>query len=101
VTATFTAGNHALTAVATDNGGLSTTSAVVNIAVKLASVRLTARLAGNAIDLSWPVAAGHLQAQTTILGATWSDVPNSAGTNYLIIPIDPANPSVFYRLTVP
>ena len=33
VTNTFTAGGHALTAVATDNGGLSTTSAVVNITV--------------------------------------------------------------------
>src|ERR1044071_1863237 len=36
VTATFAAGNHALTAVATDDGGLSTTSAVVNIAVAAA-----------------------------------------------------------------
>ena len=33
ITATFGAGNHALTAVATDNGGLSATSAVVNILV--------------------------------------------------------------------
>jgi glucose/arabinose dehydrogenase len=71
------------------------------VVYKLASLRLTARLEGNAIELSWPVVAGHLQAQTNILGATWSDVPNSADTNHIIIPIAPANPSVFYRLTVP
>jgi hypothetical protein len=71
------------------------------VVYKLASLRLTGRRTGNAIDLSWPVAAGHLQAQTNILRATWSDVPNSAGTNHIIIPIDPAGPSVFYRLTVP
>ena len=89
--------NGELYAMATDtppngNGG---------VVYMLASVRLTARLAGNAIDLSWPVAAGHLQAQTNILGATWSDVPNTTGTNDISIPIDPANPSVFYRLAVP
>ena len=33
VTATLTTGAHALTAVATDNGGLSTTSSVVNVTV--------------------------------------------------------------------
>jgi glucose/arabinose dehydrogenase len=33
VTSTFAEGTHALTAVATDNGGLSTTSSVVNISV--------------------------------------------------------------------
>lgn len=38
VTATFAAGSHALTAVATDNGGLATTSAVVNITVNVANV---------------------------------------------------------------
>ena len=38
ITASFAAGLHALTAVATDNGGLSTTSAVVNISVSAANV---------------------------------------------------------------
>jgi glucose/arabinose dehydrogenase len=35
VTATFGAGNHALSAVATDDGGLSSTSSVVNITVSV------------------------------------------------------------------
>jgi glucose/arabinose dehydrogenase len=38
ITASLAAGLHALTAVATDNGGLSTTSTVVNIAVSAANV---------------------------------------------------------------
>jgi len=38
VTATLAAGAHPLTAVATDNAGLSTTSAVVNVTVNVANV---------------------------------------------------------------
>src|ERR1039458_7777787 len=38
VTNTFAAGSHALTAVATDNGGLSTTSVVVSITVSVGNI---------------------------------------------------------------
>jgi Bacterial Ig domain len=38
VTASLGTGSHALTAVATDNGGLSTTSAVVNVTVSVTNV---------------------------------------------------------------
>jgi len=38
---------------------------------------------------------------TNLLLTNWSDVPNSAGTNHIIIPIDQANPREFYRLKVP
>jgi glucose/arabinose dehydrogenase/plastocyanin len=71
------------------------------VVYKLFSVRLTAKLSGNTLDLSWPVAAGHLQSETNILGANWVNVPNSSGTNHVVVPIDPASGPVFYRLAVP
>jgi glucose/arabinose dehydrogenase/plastocyanin len=71
------------------------------VVYKLASVRLTASASGGSLDLSWPIATGHLQAKTNSLGAAWSDVPDSSGTNQVIVPLDPANGSVFYRLVIP
>ncbi len=90
-------GSGELYAMATDtpangNGG---------VVYKLASVRLMARQVGNAIDFSWPVAVGHLQSKTNLFGGAWTDVPNSTGTNIVSIPVDPASPMVFYRLSVP
>jgi len=68
---------------------------------KLASVRLTVSRTGNALDISWPVAGGRLQTQTNILSTTWNNVPNSTGTNHVVVPVDPSNGSVFYRLSIP
>src|SRR6185312_3777709 len=50
------------------------------VVYKLVSVRLTARLLGNAVDLSWPVAGGRLQTQTNGLGTNWVTVANSVTT---------------------
>ena len=71
------------------------------IVYKIASLRLTIRRSGNTLDISWPIAGGRLQVQTNGLGTNWSDVPNSTTTNRVIVPIDPVNSSVFYRLAVP
>jgi glucose/arabinose dehydrogenase len=71
------------------------------IVYKLAPLRLTARLAGNTLDLTWPAAGGRLQVQTNSLGTSWTDVPNTSTTNHVVVPIDPANTDVFYRLAVP
>ena len=74
------------------------------VVYKLASVRLTAQLSGNLLDLSWPVAGGRLQTQTNSpgrIGTNWVTVPGSTTTNHVVVPIDPANGSVFYRLAVP
>ncbi len=93
--------NGELYAMATDtppngNGG---------VVYKLASVRLIARMSGKSLDLSWPVAGGRLQAQANGAGAgittNWLDVPGSGATNHVVIPIDPANGSAFYRLVIP
>jgi glucose/arabinose dehydrogenase len=71
------------------------------IVYKIASVRLTVRRSGDTLDISWPVAGGRLQSQTNSLSSNWSDVPNSTTTNRVVVPIDQANSSVFYRLVVP
>jgi hypothetical protein len=75
------------------------------VVYKLVSVRLTAHVSGNLLDLSWPVAGGRLQTQTNGPGigitTNWVTQPGSTATNHVVIPIDPANGSVFYRLAMP
>jgi hypothetical protein len=71
------------------------------VVYKLASVRLTAQLLGNTLDLSWPVAGGRLQTQTNNLGANWITVSNSTATNHIVVPIDHGDGDVFYRLAIP
>lgn len=62
---------------------------------------------GAQYDLSWPAThkGWRLQAQTNALsvglGATWFDVAGSTATNHVIIPINPANGAVFFRLVYP
>jgi hypothetical protein len=72
---------------------------------KLMSVRLAAKVLGNLLDLSWPVAGGRLQTQTnspgTGLGNNWVTFPGSSATNHVVVPIDSAHGMVFYRLAVP
>jgi hypothetical protein len=99
IAANIAVGSHALTAVATDNGGLSTTSSIVNVTVSLN--RLTIVPTGNTLDISWPLIGGRLQAQTNSFTSNWVTVANSTTTNRVVVPIDPANRSVFYRLSVP
>ena len=75
------------------------------IVYKLFSVRLAAHVSGDLLDISWPVAGGHLQAQANGtgvgIGTNWVNVPGSDTTNRVVVPIDPANGSVFYRLALP
>jgi hypothetical protein len=63
---------------------------------------VTASVSGKTLTISWP--ADHLgwilQAQTNGLSAgQWFDLPGTGDTNLVAIPIDPANPAVFYRLS--
>jgi glucose/arabinose dehydrogenase len=75
------------------------------VVYKLASVRLTFHVSGNLLDISWPVPGGRLQTQTNSpgagIGSSWVTFPGSTATNHVVVPIDPANGSVFYRLAVP
>jgi hypothetical protein len=61
----------------------------------------------NSLTLTWP--ASHtgwtLLAQTNALDlgldATWYPVSGSTATNQMTFPVNPANPTVFYRLALP
>jgi autotransporter-associated beta strand protein len=60
-------------------------------------------LSGNALTLSWPTNLGWtLQAQTNTLSVglrtNWFDVTGSTTVTQSVITINPANPTVFYRL---
>jgi autotransporter-associated beta strand protein len=56
------------------------------------------------LTLSWPTdhTGWRLQVQTNSLSRTnWFNLPNSTGTNQIILPIDPNITSLFYRLIYP
>ncbi len=63
---------------------------------------------GSVLALSWPAdhTGWRLQVQTNDLNVgltagNWVDVAGASTTNQMIIPIDPANGSVFYRMVFP
>lgn len=68
---------------------------------------ITAIVSGGQYDLSWPTThtGWRLQAQTNSLNVglsgTWFDVAGATSTNHVILPINPANGSVFFRLVYP
>ncbi|MDB6017443.1 MAG: Glucose/sorbosone dehydrogenase-like protein [Pedosphaera sp.] len=75
------------------------------IVYKFAPMRLSVQVTGNLLNISWPAAGGSLQTQTNSpgvgLGTNWVTVPGSTTTNSVVVPIDPASGSVFYRLAFP
>jgi fibronectin-binding autotransporter adhesin len=85
----------------------TTGTIVVTSTVSPSPTNLAFSVTGNNLTLSWP--ASHtgwtLQAQTnsinTGLGATWFAIPGSTATNSITFPVNPANPAVFYRLSLP
>ncbi len=62
---------------------------------------------GNSLQLSWPMdhKGWSLQTQTNSidmgLSSNWFTVPGSSAVNEVVIPIDPANGAVFFRLVYP
>jgi autotransporter-associated beta strand protein len=75
--------------------------------VNTSRTNITIAASGGSLDLSWP--ADHtgwsLQSQTNGinvgLGTNWVTIPGTAGTNHVMLPINPANGSVFFRLVYP
>ena len=112
-----TAGIHTLLAQVTYDGGSTISSLPANITVTNAGsivnttpTNIVATVSGTNLSLSWP--ADHtgwsLLTQTNNLAQgisrntnDWGTVANSASTNLVTIPIDPAKPTEFYRLIYP
>jgi hypothetical protein len=75
--------------------------------VNTTPTNITTSLSGNQLTLSWPVdhTGWRLQVQTnslsTGIGSNWFDVPDSTNVYQVVIPVDPANGTVFYRLIYP
>ncbi|MCX6895606.1 MAG: hypothetical protein NTZ16_08950 [Verrucomicrobia bacterium] len=72
--------------------------------VNLNPSNLVWSVSGSSLTLTWPTnqVGWDLQAQTNALSVgisnNWGTVPGSTGTNSMTLPVDPANPTVFYRL---
>jgi hypothetical protein len=68
---------------------------------------ITYSVSGSTLSLSWPASylGWILQSQTNALNvginATWTDVAGSAAVTSTNMPINPANPTVFFRLRHP
>jgi hypothetical protein len=66
---------------------------------------LTAALAGNTLQMSWPsnYLGTRLESNSVSIAApgSWFTVTGSAATNLMTLPINPANPNVFFRLVYP
>ena len=68
---------------------------------------LTNSLSGRTLTLSWPVdhigwrLLSQTNALSTGLSTNWFPWPGSAVTNVVALPLDPANPAVFFRLVYP
>jgi autotransporter-associated beta strand protein len=110
-------GGGALTVVGQPGAGLGWTnhlavdgSIAVVPAMALNPTNLTYSVSGSTLTISWP--ADHigwiLQSQTNSLGTgltspgnTWFDVAGSSASNTSVFTINPANPTVFYRLRAP
>jgi hypothetical protein len=74
------------------------------VTVNTSPTNMTFSASAQQLTLSWPFdhAGWRLQAQTNGLApGKWFDVTNSTSTNRVIIPINPASGSVFYRLVYP
>ncbi len=101
--------NYYYVVSATNSAAESTNSAPVS-AVPLPSnqpTNIAMQAVGGQLQLSWPQdhRGWHLQIQTNLssigLSTNWITCSNSATANWMSIPIDPANGSVFLRLTYP
>jgi hypothetical protein len=80
---------------------------VTGLGVNTNPTNITYTVSGSTLTLQWPTdhTGWTLQSQTNNLAtglstnsSAWHDVSGSQTTNQMIINVNPANPTVFYRL---
>ncbi|MGN6555686.1 MAG: autotransporter-associated beta strand repeat-containing protein, partial [Verrucomicrobiota bacterium] len=77
------------------------------VTVNTTPTNIVSSVSSGNLNLSWPTdhTGWRLEVQTNSLSVglatNWFTWPGSASTNAVSIPIDPANPTVFYRLVYP
>lgn len=80
------------------------TIAVLSV-IPTTPTNITYSVSGNSLTLNWPANYQGWLLQSNSVGLTssssWFTVPNSGNASQFVVPIDPAKPSVFYRLTLP
>jgi len=101
-------GTYAITAavgtLAAANYSFNFVNGLLTVSLAGNPTSILSTVSGSTLTLSWPLdhLGWTLQAQTNALGAglgsDWVDVAGSAATNQWLIPLDPNQPTVFYRL---
>jgi hypothetical protein len=80
-----------------------TLTAYSTVTVNTTSTNIVFSASDGNLTLSWP--ADHtgwtLQMNTNLVTTNWVPIGGSSATNQVIIPINPTNPTVFYRLAYP
>jgi hypothetical protein len=92
----------------TNNTDLAEVELVVTgfSSVNPSPTNVTASVSGGNLSLTWPGdhLGWYLQAQTNTLasglGTNWVDVPGSSSVTNVVVPINPGNPAVFYRMSL-
>jgi hypothetical protein len=87
--------------------GSATNNLVIASGVSNTPTNMTSSVSGNQLTLSWP--SDHLgwilQSQTNSssvgISTNWFDIAGSGTNAQAVIAIDPANPTVFFRLRSP
>ncbi len=85
----------------------SLTTAVINSGIASNPTNLAWSVSSNSLNLAWPEdhVGWILQSQTNALaaglGSPWGDVTNSQFGNQAVIPLNPKNPAVYFRLRHP
>jgi autotransporter-associated beta strand protein len=77
--------------------------------VNVTPTNINVSVSNGQLTLTWPAdhTGWRLEAQTNSLSTglvpagVWGTIPNSNATNAIVIPFDPNNPTVFYRLVFP